>query len=98
IIESAKSYLNLYTVLTVTFLFAFENKFVIVNVMGNILPNCRFFKHKRFSKSLEICGAFLVFCFNSPTAFSNVLNVASGVIINGAKSQMPFLNLLNPFR
>ncbi|EJT68181.1 hypothetical protein GGTG_14239 [Gaeumannomyces tritici R3-111a-1] len=94
-VESAKSYLDFYTVLTVTSFFVFENKFVIVNIISNVLLNCQFFKHKRLKR---ICGAFLVFCSSSPTAFSNVLDVALGVIISGAKSQMPFLNLLDPFR
>ncbi|EJT68506.1 hypothetical protein GGTG_13917, partial [Gaeumannomyces tritici R3-111a-1] len=103
IIKSAKGYLNFYTVFTVTFLFVFKNKFVIINIMGDILLNCQFFKHKRFksnffSKSSEICGVFLVFYSGNPTAFSNVLDVASGVIVSGAKLQMPFLNLLDPFR
>ncbi|EJT79492.1 hypothetical protein GGTG_04576 [Gaeumannomyces tritici R3-111a-1] len=80
-VKNAKSYLNLYTVLIVTFFFVFENKFVIANVISDILLNCQFFKHKRFK-----------------TAFSNVLDVALGVIISGAKLQMPFLNLLDPFR
>ncbi|EJT70513.1 hypothetical protein GGTG_11536 [Gaeumannomyces tritici R3-111a-1] len=52
----------------------------------------------KFSKSLEICGAFLIFCSGNLTAFSNVLNVALSVIISGAKLQMPFLNLFDPFR
>ncbi|EJT77227.1 hypothetical protein GGTG_07139 [Gaeumannomyces tritici R3-111a-1] len=90
-VESIKGYLNFYTVFTVTFLFVFENKFVIANVMGNILPNCRLFKHKKLK-------TFLIFCSGNPTAFSDVFDVASGVIISGTKSQMPFLNLLNPFR
>ncbi|EJT71109.1 hypothetical protein GGTG_10369 [Gaeumannomyces tritici R3-111a-1] len=87
-VESVGSYLNFYTVLTVASFFVFENKFVIVNVMGDVLPNCRFFKHERLK----------IFCFGSPTAFSDVLDVASGVIVGGAKLRMPFLNLLDPFR
>ncbi|EJT79393.1 hypothetical protein GGTG_04477 [Gaeumannomyces tritici R3-111a-1] len=82
-VESAGSYLNLYTVFTVTSFFAFENKFVIANI---------------FLKLSKICGAPLVFYSGSLTAFSNVLDVALSVIINGTKLQMPFSNLLDPFR
>ncbi|EJT73194.1 hypothetical protein GGTG_10043 [Gaeumannomyces tritici R3-111a-1] len=109
-VKSAGNYLNLYTVFTVTFLFIFKNKFVIANIMGNVLLNCQFFKYKKlksnfalrktflFSKLSEICGAFLVFCSGNLTALSNVLNVTLSVIISGAKLQMPFLNLFDPFR